>query len=384
MNTELLLIGLLCGAILGSSLILLGIYCHWHFTRKNERGRKKKSTKEENGKNRLSRSQESTKCQQCQSPVMCASKSLLTPSGNMEIGRDRRKDSVFTEIDMRSSTIELVIHRSDGTLQRKKYNHASAGAPSNKSRANHSSYQSSWHPADMENGPLLGDNQTPLENHMRSLPEFGYVVAQQNGKRASISFSTTGLNTTPSTPAGFSGQLEKTSTSSLLAAKRTDIKPRLSFRSRDYQILVPEKPPGESQIMRRNTSAPVTGSSPNYSTRSSGYESADLANPRSPSPISPTRMRTLTRRITEIQAAQKRFKRFASLPNYRSGQNINPTIPEISDSPANQEAVKVKSSTPSSSSTLCLGLVGRPGPVQSSETSPRPAEDPEKDPGGTK
>ena len=41
----------------------------------------------------------------------------------------------------------------------------------------------------MENGPLLGDNQAALENHSSTtmapgavLPEFGYVVAQQNGK----------------------------------------------------------------------------------------------------------------------------------------------------------------------------------------------------------
>ena len=43
----------------------------------------------------------------------------------------------------------------------------------------------------MENGPLLGDNQAALENHSATatataatsaLPEFGYVVAQQNGK----------------------------------------------------------------------------------------------------------------------------------------------------------------------------------------------------------
>ena len=37
----------------------------------------------------------------------------------------------------------------------------------------------------MENGPLLGDNQAALENHnapAAALPEFGYVVAQQNGK----------------------------------------------------------------------------------------------------------------------------------------------------------------------------------------------------------
>merc|ERR1712176_1623805 len=130
------------------------------------------------------------------------------------------------------------------------------------------------------------------------------------------------------------------------------------------------------------TSAPVTGagtgSSPNYSTRSSGYESssgAAIGELRSPSPISPTRMRTLTRRITEIQAAQKRFKRFASLPNYRTGQNLNPTIPELSDSAAGSQEVKLKSN-PRSGSSLCLGLVGRPGPDQNRPRgSPRTASE---------
>lgn len=37
-----------------------------------------------------------------------------------------RKDDSFAEIDMSNSVIELVLHRPDGTLQRKKYqNHQS-------------------------------------------------------------------------------------------------------------------------------------------------------------------------------------------------------------------------------------------------------------------
>jgi hypothetical protein len=127
---------------------------------------------------------------------------------------------------------------------------------------------------------------------------FCYPRSFSNFKRASISYSTAGgaSSTIPfSTP---QSAQNTTSRTSLLASKRTDVAPRLSFRSRDYQILVPEKPAGEIGIMRRYTSAPVTGtgtgSSPNYSTRSSGYESssgAAIGELRSPSPISPTRMR---------------------------------------------------------------------------------------------
>lgn len=310
--------GILSGAILLASVVCLLIYCHWHrhHVKKDRRDQSvfMQRTEEPKSKThhrinlkrifRLKKRQKVTVDGEC---TTCEKTALATELDKI--------DENVAEIDLSSSVIELVLHRPDGTLQRKKYRNENCPDPSD---IKYSSLRSSVAPS-----IALSHRHSLAQSSMRSqrsyqshpITEYGYIVALKKEQ--------------PNT------QLHRLNSVELAPARRTDMVPSKNrLRSADYCIIVtddelqsdastPQDPIRRhcsAPICRDFTSAPATSTnlSPIYSNSSSGYSSTYERTCSPPAPT-PNEIRNLTRRITEIQSQtqQKRFVRYNSLPNYR-------------------------------------------------------------------
>lgn len=213
---------------------------------------------------------------------------LNTESQAIVTKRQYRKPEVCqTEIDLSKSCIELVVHRDDGTIRRKKYR---------EKKQRPVSCQVTMR----ENGSLLR-SQSRQE---RPSSEYGYTLDYRKYRSYADSVSST------SKPIDF--VREKTLNQSQPSNSH--------ILGHDELNLLNSNPDG----MKRHFSSPVCrepaqNTSPIDSTNSSGYHSNDVEKCLSPPMPTPNEIRNLTRRITEIQrqTSAKRFVRYNSLPNYR-------------------------------------------------------------------
>jgi len=193
-----------------------------------------------------------------------------------------------TEIDLSKSCIELVIHKNDGTIRRKKYRDSPR-----KSRPTSCHIVST-----RQNGSL----SRPSRQVQRPASEYGYTVDYR--KYRSFTESTAG-----SEIIDFDN----------LKGQRSNITLGSRILIQEKQTLLNANP----DALKRHYSSPACrlenqNVSPIDSTTSSGYYSNDKICLSPPLPT-PNEIRNLTRRITEIQSANssKRFVRYNSLPNYR-------------------------------------------------------------------
>lgn len=322
--------GILSGAILLATVVCLLIYCHWHRNHVKKPGTPQQTIF-------MSRSEE---CKSTEPSHRLNFKRIFRFKKRPKVvSKDQRlsKNPIdhleyqeieenAAEIDLSSSIIELVVHRPDGTLQRKKYRNSD---PSQKWTTNcaprdtPNKCPSLRPPSIAPSVPLSFRNS--LAHSARSygssqpISEYGYIVALKRDAEKPTS------------------TVDRVGSVDFAPSRRTDLMPPgHSLKRADFCILVTKDEldsQSQTDFVKRHNSAPARHPaditdlfgenldnsntiSPIYS-NSSGYSSAAPSSPPAPTP---NEIRNLTKRIAEIhsqQLNQKRFVRYNSLPNYR-------------------------------------------------------------------
>jgi len=326
-----IILGVLCGTILVSTLICAVVYCHWHRTYHLNKPQKVRgrlyfqSSSEHHHHHQVSvgkpvhkkfslkrffrlkpptsqtKTDEHRDFEQKNGTYVQLNKNYQAKTKRQTSSdQQRRQPEVCqTEIDLSKSCIELVIHQDDGTIRRKKYR------------------EKKQRPLSCQvvpmREPVLSRSCSRQE---RPSSEYGYTLDYRKYRSYADSVSST------------SKPIEATNTHQLVPLLPNHV------LSNDFGLLSTH-PDGMkrhfSSPVCRDNSQPVTSAavqaaqaslaqntSPIDSTTSSGYHSNDVEKCLSPPLPTPNEIRNLTKRITELQRqSTKRFVRYNSLPNYR-------------------------------------------------------------------
>jgi len=379
-----IILGVFCGTLLISTLVCIALYCHWHKHHKYKKIPKvyiqsrTEPQSDEKPKNQISPRKLSFKRlfkfkqkDDQNSPIESKRKIQIVhehlenkntdglgqqPDGRLQAdvaqtrtgsrhmmntgsnernsitGFNEKSGICQTEIDLSSSCIELIVHRNDGTIRRKKYR-------------DHPRPVSCQIPS-RENGSLA--RPTPTRNRPSS--EYGYTIDYRKYRSFSESFDGDQESSDPIelellTKTSSTHETRILSDHNLLATNPDGLKrhfstPACRSTGPTYGPAYRPSPAPDFEKSPRSAAPPpppltieepkigqsdndlsmhhVSNTSPIDSTASSGYHSNDIDKCVSPPMPTPNEIRTLTRRITEIQnQSSKRFVRYNSLPNYR-------------------------------------------------------------------